>query len=107
MSLTKPSKYTYQIQYKDQTYRIVEWTKAEFKQIGEALMAGETGVVFEEGIFLLGDIRTIVFIPPTPEPTEEEIAQEQNELSEWGFLDRDSLEWLKANGVDISKGVPN
>lgn len=98
--MTKAKKFQYQIQYTDNTYRIVDWTKAEYISIGEAIIAENKAIVMDDGIFTLYDIRTIVFIPE-PEPLTEE---EENQLSEYGGYDVDTIEWLKAQGIDPVNG---
>ncbi len=102
--MTKAKKFTYRIQYIDNTYQMVDWTKAEFDKVGRALEDGKSGVTLNEGIFRLSDIRAIVYIPPIPEPTEEEKKlqkEHENELSEWGFVDPESAKWLKSQGIDV------
>lgn len=100
--MTKAKKNLYQIQYADNTYRMVDWTKKEFEEVGEAIVAEKSAIVLPEGIFRLYDVRTIVFIPE-PEPTTEE-TEEQSNLSEYGHYDADTLKWLRENGVDLVKG---
>lgn len=100
--MTKPRKYQYQIQYVDNTYRIAEWTKKEFEDIGQAMQAEFNTIVLEDGIFRLTDIRAIAFIPE-PEPLEE-AAEDENQLSEWGFVDAETAAWLRAQGIDLGGG---
>ena len=87
----------YQIQYTDNTYRMVDWTQDEFKLVCECIVHEALAAVLEDGIFVLHDIRAIVLIPLVPEEPE----QEENQLPEWGFVDHDTAEWLKANGIDL------
>ena len=106
--MTKPKKHDYRIQYIDNTYQIVEWSKPEFQAVGKAMEDGKVAILLEEGIFKICDIRAIVYLPPVPVLTpEEQKAKEEDEaaLSEWGFADPDSQEWLKSMGINISKGV--
>ena len=108
--MTNPKKYDYRIQYIDNTYQVVDWSKPEFKQVGKAMEDGKTAVLLEEGIFKLSDIRAIVYLPPVPVLTpEEQKAKEEDEagMSEWGFTDPDVQKWLKDNGFNLSKGVSN
>lgn len=91
----------YQIQYTDNTYRMVDWTKQEFDFIGAGMVAGKTTVVLDDGIFSLVHIRAIVFIPPVVEP---EVPEGENELDdEWGFVDRETAEWLKIQGIEVGR----
>jgi hypothetical protein len=101
--MTKAKKFQYQIQYVDNTYRIVEWTKAEYSEVVDAMAHADRIVAFDEGIFVLSDVRTIVFIPEIEEPEQEKI-DEENALTEWGFVDPDVAAWLKSQGIDTSKG---
>lgn len=93
-------KHQYQIQYTDNTYRMVEWTKKEFKKVCRRLAFRLRTVALSDGVFMLKDVRTIVFIPPAPELTEEEKKNETN-LTEWGFVDDDTALWLQAHGINL------
>jgi hypothetical protein len=106
--MTKPKKHDYRIQYIDNTYQVVEWSKPEFQAVGNAMANDEFAVVLDEGIFRIKDIRAIVFLPPVPVLTpEEQKAKEEDEagLSEWGFVDPDVQQWLKDQGIKVNKGV--
>lgn len=104
--MTKPRNYDYQIQYIDNTYRIISWTKKDYKTVGTAMENDQSVVMLEDGIFRLHDIRAIVLLPDEPELTEaEKAAQEDNRMTEWGFVDQQTAEWLKTAGIDLSKGV--
>jgi hypothetical protein len=106
--MTNPKKYDYRIQYIDNTYQVVEWSKPEFRAVGKAMANDEFAVVLDEGIFRIKDIRAIVFLPPVPVLTpEEQKAKEEDEagLSEWGFVDPDVQQWLKDQGIKVNKGV--
>lgn len=95
-------KHQYQIQYTDNTYRMVEWTKKEFKKVCRRLAFRLRTVTLSDGVFILKDVRTIVFIPPIPEPTEEERKKEaQQQLTEWGFVDDDTAMWLQSQGINL------
>ena len=97
--MTKPLKHEYQIQYIDNTYRIVDWTNAEFIKIGEAIAEGKHALVLKEGIFVLNDIRAVVYIPPVPiEVSKEE--ERPTQFDEWGFIqDPEMIESLKEFGL--------
>jgi hypothetical protein len=108
--MTKPKKHDYRIQYIDNTYQVVEWSKPEFQEVGKAMINNESAVLLEEGIFKIDHIRAIVFLPPVPVLTpEEQKAKEEDDagLSEWGFVDPDVQQWLKSQGFNINKGVNN
>lgn len=100
VSMTKPKKFQYQIQYIDNTYRIVEWTKAEFEFIGAGMAADKKVVILADGIYRLDDIRAVVLVPEAEEP-EEQTDETEKKLNEWGFTDPETREWLKANGIDV------
>lgn len=103
--MTKPKKFQYQIQYTDNTYRIVEWTKAEFSLVGDAIIDEKSAIVLDDGIFRLNEVRTIVFIPGPPEP--EKTEDEENQLGEWDFVDDpDVKDYLRDIGL-VGKGVNN
>jgi hypothetical protein len=103
--MAKAKRFTYRIQYVDNTYQIVDWTKAEFLQVGEDLNTDTKMIVIGDEMFRSSDIRAIVFLPPIPEPTKEEKqAQAEQQLSEWGFVDPEVAEWLKNNGINIGGG---
>lgn len=105
MKMAKPKKYTYRIQYVDNTYQIVEWTKAEFEQVGMDLNTERIMIIVGDEMFRSSDIRAIVFLPPIPEPTKEEKqAEAEKQLSEWGFVDPETAQWLKDNGINIGGG---
>lgn len=102
--MTKPKKHMYRIQYIDNTYQIVDWSKTEFKAVGDSMIEGKIAVMLDEGIFRLSDVRAVVFLPPPPEKTEaEKAAEEDQALTEWGFADPDVQQWLRDHGIDISK----
>jgi hypothetical protein len=104
--MAKAKKFTYRIQYVDNIYQLVEWTKAEFDSVGEMLCTDRTMITVGNDMFRSSDIRAIVFLPPIPEPTiEEKQAEAEHQLSEWGFVDPEVQAWLKAAGIDINKGV--
>jgi hypothetical protein len=106
--MTKPKKHDYRIQYIDNTYQMVEWSKPEFDSVFIAMSLEKSVVKTEEGIFKLSDIRAIVYLPPVPVLTpEEQKAKEEDEagLSEWGFVDPDVQQWLKDQGIKVNKGV--
>lgn len=98
--MTRPKKYLYQIQYNDNTYRIAEWTKAEFKQVSEAIKNNEYTCSLEEGVFVLTDVRAIVLIKQD-EPKEKE---QKNPSEEWGFVDPETYLWLKEQGIINTEG---
>lgn len=98
--MTKAKKNMYQIQYHDNTYRMVDWTKAEYKEVGEAMENEKNVVIFDEGIFRVDFIRAVVFIPE-PEPITKE---EENKLTEYGGFDPEIIEWIKEQGIDPVKG---
>lgn len=100
--MTKPKTFQYQIQYKDNTYRLIDWSKAEFKQVGEDMQAGFEVSILEDGVFSLVDIRAIVIIPELEPEPEQELGDEN--LTEWGFVDLETARWLQAQGIDVSKG---
>lgn len=101
---TKPKKYLYQIQYSDNTYRLINLTKQEWASVSLAIEADKRVCMLDEAVFVLTDIRAIVFIPEeeSEEKTEEE--KEEGLLSEYGFAEPEVLEWLRENGVDPTKG---
>jgi hypothetical protein len=97
--MTKPKKFPYQIQYTDNTYRMVDWTKAEYASVGESMSDDKRIVVLDDGIYVLSDIRTIVIIPEI-----EPVVEEESQLSEYGGYDIETIEWLKSQGIDITNG---
>jgi hypothetical protein len=105
--MTKPKKHDYRIQYIDNTYQVVEWSKPEFQTVGDAMVRDQAAVVLEEGIFKINHIRAIVFLPPVPvlTPEEQKAKDEDDALSEWGFTAPDVQEWLKSQGINVNKGV--
>jgi hypothetical protein len=105
--MTPPKQFQYRIQYVDNTYQMVDWTKPEFNSAFTAMAEDKKVLKVSDGIFRLDHIRTIVLIPPLPEPTEEEkkVIEEENKLSEWGFVDDASALWLKEVGIDLGKGA--
>lgn len=102
--MTKPKAYTYQIQYNDNTYRIVDWTKIEFKEVAESLANQQAAAVLDDGVFVLYDVRAIVLLPEVEEETEEKTKEKEQHLTEWGFVDADTAAWLKNAGIDIVNG---
>lgn len=106
MQMAKPKKFTYRIQYIDNTYQLVDWTKAELQLVGELMANDKTATIVGDDIFRISDIRAIVFLPPVPEPTvEEKKAEAEQQLSEWGFVDPETQRWLRDVGIDVTKGV--
>lgn len=102
--MTAPRKYQYRIQYIDNTYQIVDWTKGEFKKVQDQLNDEKPYIVMANETFRSFDIRAIVLLPDPPEEPEKQ-EDENNSLTEWGFVDAQTREWLQAAGIDLSKGV--
>jgi hypothetical protein len=63
-----------------------------------AITDGDNAIVLSDGIFVLRDIRAIVLVP---EIVQEKEPEDANKLTEWGFVDQETAEWLRANGVDL------
>jgi hypothetical protein len=101
--MTRPKKYLYQIQYNDNTYRITEWTKQEFKTVAQVMAQGKAVCVLDEGVFKLTDIRAIVLIKQD-EPNEKEKEAQKSPLEEWGFVDPETYLWLKEQGIINQEG---
>lgn len=100
--MAKAKTFQYRIQYIDNTYQLVEWTKAEFDGVFRAMSEDKKVAKVADDLFRLDDIRAIVYLPPLPEPTEaEKRALEEGEPSEWGFVDHQTAEWLKMQGIKI------
>jgi hypothetical protein len=100
--MTKPKRFQYQIQYVDNTYRMVDWSKPDFNQVALAMSKEQTVSIMEDGIFVLKDIRTIVLIPELPEPKVP--SKEESQLTEWGFVDPATAEYLRdVLGVDVGQ----
>lgn len=99
--MTKAKARDYQIQYTDQSYRIIDWTKAEWEKVCSAMESGKKVIALDDGLFALHDIRTIVRLPEPPK--EEEVKKEEQSLSEWGFVDHATAEWLRQVGIEVSK----
>lgn len=99
--MTRPKKYLYQIQYNDNTYRIAEWTKAEFKQVSESIKKAEYACSLEDGVFVLTDVRAIVLIKQDEQKEKEE---QKNPSEEWGFVDPETYLWLKEQGIISTEG---
>jgi hypothetical protein len=102
MKMTKPKRFQYQIQYVDNTYRMVDWSKPEFNQVAMAMSKEQTVTVLEDSLFVLKDIRTIVLIPEIPEPKAP--SKDENQLTEWGFVDDPTAVYLKdVLGIDLGQ----
>jgi hypothetical protein len=103
--MTPPKTYQYQIQYTDNTYRMVDWTKGEFKQVADDMKDSFDVTVMDDGIFVLKDIRTIVLIPEVEEPKLTDEQKKEGQLTEWGFVDPDTAVYLKeVLGIDSQGG---
>lgn len=89
----------YQIQYTDNSYRMVDWTEDEFELVGACIIESKNAVVLKDGIFVLHDVRAIVLIPPIVE----EITDDENNLTDWGFVDAQTAEWLRAQGIEVGR----
>jgi hypothetical protein len=99
--VTKPKRFQYQIQYVDNTYRMVDWTKLEFNQVAMAMSKEQIVTTLEDSIFVLKDIRTIVLLPEIPAP---KTPKDENPLTEWGFVDPATAEYLRdVLGVDVGQ----
>lgn len=99
--MSEDTKQMYQIQYRDNTYRIADFTKEEYTKLGEAMSQEQNVVVFEEGIFELRDIRAIVLVKIDKPDTEH---PDDKAPDDWAFLDEDSRAWLRENGMDFTGG---
>jgi hypothetical protein len=88
----------YQIQYHDQTYRIVKWTDEEFDKVKTCMQGEFTVCALSDSVFKLTDIRAIVLVPAVET---EEVAEDGKGTGEWDFVDDATAAWLKANGMDI------
>jgi hypothetical protein len=82
---------------------MIDLTKAEYDTVGEHMMDGKRYVKFDKGILRLDEIRAIVLMPEIEEPEQTEDGQ-PSVHPEYGAYDEATLEWLKANGVDIVNG---
>ena len=91
----------YQIQYTDNSYRIIELDKSEFDAIALALSFEKHYVHLEEALLVLHDVRAIVKLQ---EDEEIEAEEEAYNDSEYGFVDHETAKWLKENGVDLVNG---
>lgn len=100
--MTKPKDKLYQIQYKDNTFRMIDLTKSEYDTIGKCMMNGKKYVKFDKAILQVDEIRAIVLMPEIQEP---ELDEEGKPVTpEYGGYDDETLKWLKDNGVDIVNG---
>jgi hypothetical protein len=100
--MTKPKRFQYQIQYTDNTYRMVDWSKPEFNQVASAMANDKKIAVLEDSLFVLYDVRTIVLIPELPEPKAP--SKEETQLTEWGFVDDPTAVYLKdVLGIDLGQ----
>lgn len=103
--MAKAKKYDYRIQYVDNTYQMVQWTKADFGFVASAMTNDESAVYVDECVFRISDVRAIVFLPPEPELTPEEQNKQETQLSDWGFVDAETATYLKeVMGIDLTKG---
>jgi hypothetical protein len=106
--MTKPKKFTYNIYYKDGSSQVVEWTKDEFGHVCVSMAHGERAVYTDNVALNLQEVKVIVYLPPVPPPTEEDKQRmkesAESQLSEWGFVDQDTANWLQANGIDLKGG---
>lgn len=102
--MTQSEKLTYRIQYIDNTFQVVDWTKEEFATVSQSMYSDDKVVILTDGIFRLSDIRTIVFLPKVVEEDLEQIEVNENELSEWGFADPEAVAWLREQGIGVKKG---
>jgi hypothetical protein len=101
--MTKPKRFQYQIQYTDNSTRIVDWSKPDFNQVALAMSKEQTVSIMEDGIFVLKDIRTIVLIPEIQE-SEKQLADAKHQLTEWGFVDDATAVYLKeVLGIDLGQ----
>lgn len=100
-------KHLYKILYTDDTYLIIDWTKEEFKNISMQMTNDNNWVFANDSLINKSLIRTIVLIPPVPEPTEEEKKaynskmkkKTKNMMNEWGFVDQETMNWLEEQGI--------
>jgi hypothetical protein len=97
--MTKPLKYMYQIQYEDNSYRIIDWTKAEFDSVKEAMQGNFDVVCMEDGVFRLTHVRVIVKVVEEEAPKEESKSEENKAQEEWGFVDPATAQWLREQGM--------
>ena len=97
--MTKPKKYDYLIQYNDDKYRALKWTKAEFEKVGEAIVGSKRAIALDKGIFVLTDVKAIVELEPMP------IEQEpEKRVGEYDGYDFEVRQWLADSGIDIVNG---
>lgn len=100
-------KHLYKILYTDDTYLIVEWTKEEFGKLCWDMLSDKQWVYTADSIINKSMIRTIVLIPPVPEPTKEEQKAYNSKMKkktktmmdEWGFVDQETMNWLESQGI--------
>lgn len=93
----------YQIQYTDNTYRLINLFDFEWHKLCDSMVADMDVCIMQDSILVLRDIRAVVYIPPAPEPTEEEKAAQEDALGEWDFADVDTTAWLREQGIGGSK----
>ena len=99
--MAKAKVYQYRIQYVDDTYQIVDWTKGDFTKVADALMEGKTAALVSDCVFRVSDIRAIVLLPEIKEEKPKDEKEKEPELSEYGHYDFETIQWLRDNGIDI------
>lgn len=98
----------YSINYKDGSYRIVEWHIDDFMEIAGKITTKEHAVIIDGCLYVLDEIRAIIKLPPQPEEIEEDKSDEPDDeidLGEYDFLDFEARKWLaNVAKLDTDKG---
>lgn len=100
----EPETSMYRIQYIDNTFQLVDWTDDQLIRVYEEMEDNQTVTMVNKSIFKLTDIRAIVYLPPIETPEEQEEIKDDENLTEWGFVDAETANWLRNNGIDVGKG---
>jgi hypothetical protein len=86
----------------NETFRVIEWTKAEFDKVSQAVVDKQHAVALAEGVFLLEDVKAVVKLKPIQPYQPEKVPEKY--ADEYGFTDFATRQWLADHGVDIVNG---
>jgi hypothetical protein len=96
-------KETYRIQYYDNTYQLVEWTRDEYDLVGEAMMDDAHVIVLNKGIFRLDHIRAIVHLDKMEEENNNTPVNDDEGMviTEMGAFEKEVYDLLVASGIEL------
>lgn len=98
--MTNSTKDTYRIQYKDNTFQLVNWTEDQLFRVEVAMNTHRPAIMLDKSIFRLADIRAITYLPPVEESTDKTDGK-GIVITEMGEFERELYNTLVQGGYEL------